>query len=541
MSVARAGTTPGAQVAAQIGSQAGLWWIALGATLAILLIPLCTTDLPPLLDYPNHLARMYVLHAHASNAAIGSMYSVDWHVIPNIAMDVLVPPLLHVLPLEIAGSLFLALVLVVPVLGVVALHRAAFQSESYWPLASAIVAYNGLFFAGFVNFQLGVGLALFGGAAWLRCGTPVSRLVTGVVFSLVIFFCHLIAWAFFALLILGIEGARAWRNGKRSRDRLAGLVIATTPFIIPGVLYLRSAAAIAPAGAGVGHSLLKQYYWALTASPWQMKIIGLVSPFIGYSLPLDLSTLGIVLCVIRIAAWRRRLGVAPELWPAFAALCVIYPLVPFVTMKAAWVDQRLPIMAGFLLFAMTDPRRISRPVVLVIAGLMLARMGLITAVWAGHNQDLSDFRRIIASVEPKSRVLLVTANDTAPDRPEPRSRHFLLRLDATFHLAGLLVTQQNAFWPALFSAPDKQPIRVLPPYARVAVSEGIPPTWRALTKPSERELANAPYLRSWRQDFDYVICFYAGRLPDQGHIFPDMLDPIALSDIAALYRIRHDE
>ena len=41
------------------------WWCALLSLLAILLLPLTLVELPPLLDYPNHLARMFVLENDA--------------------------------------------------------------------------------------------------------------------------------------------------------------------------------------------------------------------------------------------------------------------------------------------------------------------------------------------------------------------------------------------------------------------------------------------------------------------------------------------
>ena len=38
-----------------------LWWQALAGLCAVLLAPLLVVDVPPLLDYPNHLARVFVL------------------------------------------------------------------------------------------------------------------------------------------------------------------------------------------------------------------------------------------------------------------------------------------------------------------------------------------------------------------------------------------------------------------------------------------------------------------------------------------------
>jgi len=63
---------------------------------------------------------------------------------------------------------------------------------------------------------------------------------------------------------------------------------------------------------------------------------------------------------------------------------------------------------------------------------------------------------------------MVTARDV-PDfyEGQPRSRLFLLGHPgvgraAIMHLPGLVVIERRAFWPLLFSAPTKQPLRVLP-------------------------------------------------------------------------------
>ena len=38
-----------------------MWWASLVAMCLVLLAPLTRADVPPLLDYPNHLARLFVL------------------------------------------------------------------------------------------------------------------------------------------------------------------------------------------------------------------------------------------------------------------------------------------------------------------------------------------------------------------------------------------------------------------------------------------------------------------------------------------------
>jgi hypothetical protein len=66
------------RVAALLATHAA-WWSVLAGTSALLLVPLFLVDVP-LLDYPNHLARMYVLASGAHDPILSSMYQQHWAV-----------------------------------------------------------------------------------------------------------------------------------------------------------------------------------------------------------------------------------------------------------------------------------------------------------------------------------------------------------------------------------------------------------------------------------------------------------------------------
>src|SRR5271169_2919293 len=56
-------------------------------------IPIWTHPLPPLSDYVNHLARMHVIATLATNPQLAHFYEIDWQVIPNLTIDLIVPRL----------------------------------------------------------------------------------------------------------------------------------------------------------------------------------------------------------------------------------------------------------------------------------------------------------------------------------------------------------------------------------------------------------------------------------------------------------------
>jgi hypothetical protein len=115
-----------------------------------------------------------------------------WRIVPNLALDIFGPPLLHVLPVYVAGRALLAGAVVLPVAGVVLYHRAIFGRASWWPLVAGLVAFNGIFFLGFLNFLYGVGLAFAAAAFWIRLADrrPALAVVVGTVAATGLFFCH---------------------------------------------------------------------------------------------------------------------------------------------------------------------------------------------------------------------------------------------------------------------------------------------------------------------------------------------------------------
>ena len=79
------------------------------ALLALVSAPLFLVSHPPLHDYPNHLARSFLI-LNQGDQVLQRFYSIEWVVVPNLAMDIIVPALAHFLPLALAGKLFIVLI-----------------------------------------------------------------------------------------------------------------------------------------------------------------------------------------------------------------------------------------------------------------------------------------------------------------------------------------------------------------------------------------------------------------------------------------------
>jgi hypothetical protein len=500
------------------------WWKVLGLLSVILLIPLLITDLPPILDYPNHLARFVLLAAAPNDPILGPLFTPHWSIIPNLASDVVGPMLLDVLPVHVAGRGILGGILLLNLAGVLTLHRALFGRSSYWPLASGLAAYNSTFMLGFLNGQIGVGLAMIFAAAWItwREQSPALTVIGATIASTLLFFCHLTGAAFF-LVLVGSSEMHAVRHG---RTILSALLALLPALIAPLLLSLMTTLHDEPAAT----------HWM---SPYE-KLVQLASPFINYSFPLDMLTTALLYGGVVLGVACGWLTLAPRAMMAVGTLAILYVILPFDLMSASFVDTRVAVMLSFLLFASTQPVDLSPQVRrILVAGLIAlfaVRMGVVVDVWREHRRDVDDLRSVMATV-PAGAPVYVT---NVPQEEAPaywdahsRSRRLSNSLRLDYHLPALLLIERKAFWPILFANPAQQPIRLRPAYERLARGAHDIPAHATLVAHPDRGAAAL-------HDFDFVLMLEAGADPNPDDFLPGCLTPLSRTDFAALYRVRHE-
>jgi hypothetical protein len=488
----------------------------------ILLAPLALVDMPPLLDYPNHLARAVVL-AFGHDPILSHIYAAHWAVIPNLGTDLVLPPLLRVLPIHLAGRIVLGCAILLPVVGTIAYSRAVFRHYAAWPLASGLVAYNATVLLGFINFVAAIGLALLLAAGWIawRDRHPWSMLALACVGTVALFFCHLMGLVFFYALIAGHELEMLWLL-RHSRSAMATRIAAALPLAIaPLGLYL-----VSPLG-----SMSADIEFA--SLPYKFE--QLVFPFLNYLLPLDIATGCIVGAFLLACVVFRRCRITPGSGATLALLAGVYLASPWAFKGTYFLDTRIVIMLGFLLFAAwlptALPRRMALAAIAIFTLLFSVRMTTIALAWQQHRHDTADMRAVIATVEPGARVFVASVSpEEAPAywRDGPLSRRLSNGIRLDHHLPALLLIEHRAFWPFLFDNPSQQPIVTLPPYRALAERAGSIADHGALAQPGTVDLCG----------FDHVLLLEAGADPDLAHFAQDRLRLLAQSDIAALFRIR---
>ena len=322
------------------------YWIATIVICLLCILPILAAQNPPLHDFPFHIARMYILaHWHAS-AALQDHYTIGSFILPNVAMDIMVPLLSLVMPLETAGRVFLALTILLQVTGCVALHRSLHGRYSLWPLVSSLFLFNWIFVFGFVNYLFGIGLVLWSVVIWFALADrPILvRIVFGTLLSTALFFCHLHACGLFGVIIAGYELQRAVDQKSDRWLALASIGTAAAIFVVPAILFFQSATAgvVGQMSHSLGNLLRTPaiFVRVLLSADWTLDVLLLV------------SAVAFVAILLRVG----RIVVVRSMYLAIALLFVTYVVMPHEGIAGSWgADSRIPILIVLVLVASTQP------------------------------------------------------------------------------------------------------------------------------------------------------------------------------------------
>jgi hypothetical protein len=503
-------------------------------------LPVLLTPIPAMVDYPNHLARMYILSENGTPDA-NPYYDVAWALYHNLAMDLLIPPLARLISVETATRLFLLLSQFLIVGGALLLERVVKGRVHLAGFAALMVLYCLPFSWGFVNFEFGLGAALWCIAVYLMLverAWPLRFLVNAV-FVAALFTAH-----FFAL---GIYGAtlglyELWRAcdrrscDRRSCDRQAcdrqacdrkvsyreavgRLVMLAIPVVVLFGLMQWTAGSIGSDGTT----------WALEFKPvWPFRIMN------GYSMTVSAATGLALMASLFLAARRGVLKLEPSgIWLAigFAAL---YLAIPSSLLGTSFADLRVIPAAVLIVPAFTSlslpSRRWTMVALAAVTGITLANLAVVYVVWLSYR---ADYAAIIASFHKIDRgsLVLVGGSGDGDDPPFKELTRYPM-----FYAPTLAVHYANAFVPNLFTAVGKQPVQPRASVQRLAIPYGGPMPMRVLTAIATGWTSpDLPsFIRTWHRDYDYL--YVVG--PHAVNPLPDILEEVDSSARFVLYKIR---
>ena len=460
---------------------------------ALTQLPLYAVRYPDIIDLPNHVARMHVLTHWAESASLQRYYSVDRSLIsPNLAMEVLVPPIAEVLGPDLAVRLFASAATLALTSGVVALAYALSGRLSYLPLGGLIFANNALLISGFLNFVLGLGLALWLLAAWIRCPDPARPRAAGAfaAAATLLYLCHLSAFGVYAL------GAVSWqlRRARAARQLPAGpgrgvllpTAMAFAQFLPAALIHL--AVARPTAGANWVDPVLGAGW---TARVVYKLVLPLFVPASGLpTYPPWQSLLAVLLCVVLIGALLRETVrfQAACLWIAIPIALAIL-LLPPSGFGSNNLDTRLLPVLLLILWAGLEAASATRRARALTLALVSAGVVLSSAVtfgeWRQRDPDYAALRAALDELPPGARVATVA--------PHPSGGKFFLTpnfaawgvIDRGFLLSSFYLAPFQPFWVAF--RPEEIAVARL---ARLDDLRQRPPDYRDL-----------------QSSFDYVVFF----------------------------------
>ena len=519
--------------------------VLLGLFLVSLAMPILLVPVPMLLDYPNHLARIWLLSGGLDQSPMSSFYLLNWSALTNIGVDLLAAGPMRWLPAQAQASLYLWLGAALPVLGAALLNRRLFGGWSWWQLGFGIFAWNLTLLAGFLNFNIGVGLALLAVLAepWLERRPLVLALVLRLSLALALGVMHVFA-AFLYAAVLAALALGPTTRGWFTWARLSSVLLAVAPPVV-AVLLL---ALLAPALPGA-HEAAGASSWTTTLnaslellSDPGRKLRNGFAAIQTYRLKPDLLALMFLMVPLGFAALRGWLRWHAGLMVAVLGMLLLFLPIPDTIAGTGWIDRRFAQLGFILALVALRPDLPPRMAPAMAAAMMLMLAGRSTWVgwvWWQRSADVASVTRVLAEL-PRGALLLPLEH--APIASQvPIGRTFIDGFPTYWHLATLAVPYRQAFVPTLFTARGKQPLAVRPEFQALAVPEGPLASVNAIDNQGSLAwyLLFAPYLEHWRL-YEYALVLNAD-MPDQyGPVnLPVEFELVRDEGFAQLWRIRH--
>lgn len=499
--------------------------LILVAFLAIAAIsPVFVVEFPAIPDYPNYLSRLYLLAANGSPQT-NPFYEVVRSPIPNLAFDLLVPLLAPLVGVPYATKVTFVMSECLVITGAMAVEWSFKGRHEISGFAALAVLYSIPFAVGLLNFEFGVGLALWGVAVWLFLRD--RSLVLGYIGHCIVV-CGLFASHFFAFgiygLTIGILEAHAIRcRGGIGRANLLYLSLLASPLVVLLVLMKVAGEAPIPGGAGGTEWLMTQ------------KVLWVVFFVNGYSAALSGCSMMAMIALIMFLRARKAINLTSAgIWIGLGFL-ITFVIMPTRLSGSYYVDVRMVLAAAliipsFIYLAKATNRLARWSVVAALA--VIAVVGTVSTflVWLEYQRH---YVQMVASFDrlEKFSYVLVGRQDNA-------STVGLIG-DPFRHAPTLAAAYKGALVPSLFAIRGAQPIKLRDMYQEYdAVEAGLydPVPVSILGAAARGQISDqAPRaIGRWPESFDYLYLLGS----DLSNPFPAILTRITAGDRFVLYRVR---
>ncbi|MBN1640619.1 MAG: hypothetical protein JXA09_05225 [Anaerolineae bacterium] len=431
----------------------------------IALIPIWVIHFPPSQDFPKHLLEAYYL------SDPGDAFVVKWRPIPYWTIILILYALSRIMPWLAAGKVLLSISVFAFLAGGHYFLTRVDPRLGLWSWILGIIAYNGFFMSGVLNYYLALGLSMFvigywyarqkGRFGWASWG--MLALCTLLYLTHVIPFLMALACTLLSILV---------RSVQRRTRLLSPLLWEAALCFLPGVLLLLAylVGRTEPGEVGPFPSLAERVFVSIqTMLIYSVEAIPqTVSPAVLQN-GIRLAMLGLALGS-RVWSWLRSRKASEPSQPAspvhnrrgewfvlFGFSFLLWLLVPTGVSDFLRFDQRLfpyVLFWGLCLLGPLSPqlRPFVRSTLAVSAGVCLALTTLVFVradwVFRGHAAQLS-------ALPEGGTVMSLT--EYYPSSPRSTLEMLTPRNPVPYALDCYYILQKGGVYPAVF---DVGPIRV---------------------------------------------------------------------------------
>ncbi len=409
--------------------------------LCALIVPLWLVELPPLVDLPNHLARVFILANYAETPFFQQNFQILYEPIPNLAVDLIVVPLMSLFNIWTANHLFLTLTVVLFAVGCHLTGARTGEKPSFSIVLAMFLIYGGTFFYGYVNYIFGVSLFLITFGLWMRWRAKLDfiRFSALAVLTFAIYLSHLSAFTFFGAAVFFVNLYDFFAS-REERRKWIFLAADAALFILPAIAFLTFMGGTGEVGT-------------ITWNSVGGKAIALFGPFRSYDLWLDLTCVALTASVcLFLKRWRQAVFDRRMLSLAsfFFVLFLISPNILFTSGDA---DMRIVLPAFVLLILSCKINSLRGKAfaffVLAIC-LLVVRQGVISYRWLQMSERMAAEIKLLEVVPPQSKVYPIFVNEGV-GAEEKFERPIL-------HVVQFVTFMNSSFASTVFAYRGQQPL-----------------------------------------------------------------------------------
>lgn len=466
---------------------------------ALLCIPILAYPHLPLVDIPNHIARLHI--AGPFGGALDTYYDYALTFQTNTAVDIIwAMGARQLWTAEEFSNLIMAFYAVSLMASVMTLSRVVQGGWRIWPLATNLIVFNAPYFWGFQNYLLTIPIAIFALAGWLVSEKmPVhKRVLWFVPVCLLLYTMHVLGLLVFMVAVFGREVQRVIAARQDWLKVLFFNIPLAIPFLLPIGLIIYDWA-YGPEnlfGSGTGFGSFSQrielfaapiFSVTSDASPWFNKAGGII-----------LATLLALLLMVRKKQGIRLVFNGKMAGPVIA-LAILTLLTPAVLNGVALVHIRFPFVLLAVVIASTSwvalqPKHAAYLLALLLT-LSVTRVAMVVGITKAHSQEVEQLIRVLGVLPNNSRILPV--RDTTAN-PSPRY----------WHMQAYAVPVAESFVPTLFLGAHV--LHLKEKWWGSAVAQGYSVPWQLLSSepeipPDIPPLLTYMFVVDWPQKYTHVL------------------------------------